>query len=76
MDVNIDLVFCKTGFCVLLLKLKMSCLEFRIHLTFHAHTAGGRGEGEPADHQTQNHALFSSLYGNTESLPRKSLCEA
>lgn len=74
MDVNIDLVFCKTGLRVLLLKLEVSCLEFHIHLTFcHTCTAGEGGEGEPANNQNQIRALFSCLYENTESLPRKSV---
>lgn len=65
MDVNIDLVFCKTGFCVLLLKLKMSCLEFHIHLTVHhTRTAGAAGEGEPANNQNKIHVLFACLYEN------------
>jgi len=51
-DVNIDLVFCRTGFCVLLLKPKMSCLKLRIHLTFRrTRTAVGGEEGKPANNQ-------------------------
>lgn len=69
MDVNIDLVFCKTGFCVLLLRLKRSCLEFHVRLTFrHPHVAGG--EEEAANNRIQIHV---QLHENTESLPRKSV---
>lgn len=69
MDVNIDLVFCKTGFCVLLLRLKRSCLEFHVHLTFH-HSRIAGGEGEAANNQIQINVQF---HENTESLPRKSV---
>lgn len=72
MDVNIDLVFCKTGFCVLFLKIKISWMEFHILLTFHHTQTPVGGEGGPANNQTQIHVLFSCSHENTESLPRKS----